>query len=79
MICGIIKEVSWSKPLEAYKSLRFLRQDQSGIEKKKTSMSHTGQPLAEVFGFLITDQTDVAKRYRSRRLCPFNNKVPKGK
>ena len=39
-------------------------------------MSHTGQPLAEVFGFLITDQTDVAKRYRSRRLCPFNNKVP---
>lgn len=39
-------------------------------------MSHSGQPLAEVFGYLITDQTDIAKRYRSRRLCPFNNKVP---
>lgn len=39
-------------------------------------MSHSGQPLAEVFGYLITDQTDIAKRYRSLRLCPFNNKVP---
>lgn len=34
------------------------------------------QPLAEVFGHLITDQTDKAIRYRSHRLCPFNNKVP---
>ena len=34
------------------------------------------QPLAEVFGHLITDQTEKAIRYRSRRLCPFNNKVP---
>lgn len=33
-------------------------------------------PLAEVFGFLTIDQSDNAKRYRSRRLCPFNNKVP---
>ncbi|WP_169239616.1 NotI family restriction endonuclease [Candidatus Roseilinea sp. NK_OTU-006] len=39
-------------------------------------MTHSGQPLAEVFGYLITDQTDIAKRYRSLRLCPFNNKVP---
>lgn len=39
-------------------------------------MSHTGQPLAEVFGYLVTDQTDTAQRYRSLRLCPFNNKVP---
>ncbi len=39
-------------------------------------MSHSGQPLAEVFGHLVTDQTDTASRYRSRRLCPFNNKVP---
>lgn len=39
-------------------------------------MTHTGQPLAEVFGHLTTDQTDRAERYRSRRLCPFNNKVP---
>ena len=34
------------------------------------------QPLAEIFGHLTTDQTNRAERYRSRRLCPFNNKVP---
>jgi hypothetical protein len=39
-------------------------------------MNKTKHPLAEVFGHLITDQTDKAIRYRSRRLCPFNNKVP---
>jgi hypothetical protein len=37
---------------------------------------NSGQPLAEVFGFLTIDQSDSAKRYRSHRLCPFNNKVP---
>lgn len=37
---------------------------------------NSGQPLAEVFGFLTTDLSDSAKRYRSHRLCPFNNKVP---
>lgn len=39
-------------------------------------MSDSKQPLVEVFGYLITDQTDQAKRYRSKRLCPFHNKVP---
>ena len=34
------------------------------------------QPLAEVFGHILTDQTPKADRYRSRRLCPFSNKVP---
>jgi len=34
------------------------------------------QPLAEVFGFLINDKTGQANRFRSKRLCPFNNKVP---
>jgi len=34
------------------------------------------QPLAEIFGHLITDHSDQANRYRSLRLCPFNNKVP---
>jgi len=34
------------------------------------------QPLAEVFGHLVTDQSAKAKRYRSQRLCPFGNKVP---
>nr|CBX29915.1 hypothetical protein N47_F16100 [uncultured Desulfobacterium sp.] len=34
------------------------------------------QPLAEVFGHLIDDQSEKAVRYRSNRLCPFNNKVP---
>ncbi|MEW5948446.1 MAG: NotI family restriction endonuclease [Thermodesulfobacteriota bacterium] len=39
-------------------------------------MPDPGQPLAEVFGHLTTDHTERAVRYRSRRLCPFNNKVP---
>ena len=33
-------------------------------------------PLAEVFGFLITDFSKDAKRFRKNKLCPFNNKVP---
>jgi len=39
-------------------------------------MANGGQPLAEVFGFLTTDHSNNAKRYRTQRLCPFNNKVP---
>jgi Restriction endonuclease NotI len=39
-------------------------------------MKDPSQPLAEVFGYLITDHSEKANRYRSRRLCPFNNKVP---
>lgn len=39
-------------------------------------MKNTKQPLAEVFGYPITDQSAEAKRYRKYRLCPFNNKVP---
>lgn len=33
-------------------------------------------PLAEVFGFQPTDKTNLATRHRTKRLCPFNNKVP---
>jgi len=33
------------------------------------------QPLAEVFGFPIRNETDRAKRYRAHKLCPFNNIV----
>ena len=39
-------------------------------------MANVRQPLAEVFGHLINDHTEKAVRYRSHRLCPFNNKVP---
>ncbi len=39
-------------------------------------MTQHKQPLAEVFGHLVDDQSPQAIRYRSRRLCPFNNKVP---
>jgi len=39
-------------------------------------MKEPSQPLAEVFGHLLHDQSDKAERYRSHRLCPFNNKVP---
>lgn len=33
-------------------------------------------PLAEVFGFPTNNQSPDALRYREKRLCPFNNKVP---
>jgi len=39
-------------------------------------MKESSQPLSEVFGYLIKDQSAKANRYRSLRLCPFNNKVP---
>ncbi len=34
------------------------------------------QPLAEVFGFPIDNLSDTANRYRTKKLCPFNNKIP---
>ena len=34
------------------------------------------QPLAEVFGFPIDNLSADAQRYRSNKLCPFNNKIP---
>ncbi|MCA3281319.1 MAG: hypothetical protein ING09_02080 [Roseomonas sp.] len=34
------------------------------------------QPLAEVFGFPIDNQSDHAERFRRHNLCPFNNKIP---
>ncbi len=33
-------------------------------------------PLGEVFGFSPITSSDIATRYRTKRLCPFNNKVP---
>ena len=39
-------------------------------------MTKAQQPLAEVFGHLPNDFSERAIRYRKRRLCPFNNKVP---
>ena len=33
-------------------------------------------PLAEVFGFPVENETAKALRYREQKLCPFNNKVP---
>ncbi|MDD5766059.1 MAG: NotI family restriction endonuclease [Candidatus Marinimicrobia bacterium] len=45
-------------------------------DKKEEDMKKGAQPLAEVFGHILSDITKDADRYRSRRLCPFNNKVP---
>lgn len=42
-------------------------------------MPHTRpqkHPLAEVFGFPPAANDAAAMRHRSKRLCPFNNKVP---
>jgi len=49
---------------------------QTDRRRGRTQMARRIQPLAEVFGHLIDDQSAKALRYRSRRLCPFNNKVP---
>jgi hypothetical protein len=46
------------------------------MNEGNSEMEYPAQPLAEVFGHLITDHSEKAERYRSRRLCPFNNKVP---
>jgi Restriction endonuclease NotI len=35
----------------------------------------TEQPLGEVFGFPISNETDRAVRYRENKLCPYNNIV----
>lgn len=34
------------------------------------------QPIAELFGFPPDSETEQAVRYRTHRLCPYNNKVP---
>ncbi|ODS23027.1 hypothetical protein AB835_11095 [Candidatus Endobugula sertula] len=39
-------------------------------------MTKVTQPLAEVFGHSPNDFSERADRYRIRKLCPFNNKVP---
>lgn len=39
-------------------------------------MKQFAQPLAEVFGHTVSNQSPQASRYRTHRLCPFNNKVP---
>ena len=39
-------------------------------------MAPRTQPLAEVFGFPIDNLSEAANRYRTKKLCPFNNKVP---
>jgi hypothetical protein len=36
---------------------------------------NTSQPLAEVFGFPIWNDSAQATRYRNQKLCPFNNNV----
>lgn len=36
---------------------------------------NSNQPLAEVFGFSIDNQSERAVRYRENKLCPFNNIV----
>ncbi|MGB8705509.1 MAG: NotI family restriction endonuclease [Gillisia sp.] len=33
-------------------------------------------PLAEIFGFPITNNDQKSERYRNKKLCPYNNKVP---
>lgn len=36
----------------------------------------TNNPLAEVFGFPISNHSERASRFRENRLCPFHNRFP---
>lgn len=33
-------------------------------------------PLAEVFGFPISNESETAQYYRENRLCPYHNRFP---
>lgn len=47
-----------------------------GVVSAKGSCILAKQPLAEVFGFPVDNQSAEAERYRANRLCPYNNRVP---
>jgi len=44
--------------------------------KKEGVLDLPKQPLAEVFGFPVDNNSPDAKRHRRSQLCPFHNKVP---
>lgn len=50
----------------------YIRNQGGSLEEKNVAF----QPLAEVFGFPITNFTAESKRLRRNKLCPFNNRVP---
>ncbi len=39
-------------------------------------MQSGNNPLAEVFGFPTDNDSSAANRHRTKKLCPFNNKIP---
>ncbi|MDR0499005.1 MAG: hypothetical protein LBH03_04640 [Holophagales bacterium] len=43
------------------------------MQKQTKPITH---PLAEVFGFPVNNFSAEAKRFRAKRLCPYNNRVP---
>lgn len=45
-------------------------------QSKESDAEMAKQPLAEVFGFPIDNRTPEAERYRGKKLCPYNNRVP---
>lgn len=66
---------SAGRPLERLNVLRYTAR----MAKRKassTSRSLQKHPLAEIFGFPPDNQSPEAERYRQKKLCPFNNKVP---
>jgi hypothetical protein len=53
--------------------LRRLHGSENQVQGQAKPSKH---PLAEVFGFPVDNFSDEAKRFRAKRLCPFNNRVP---
>jgi len=46
------------------------------VAKKPSRKCDPKQPLGEVFGYPIDNIGDEASRFRSNKLCPFNNSIP---
>ena len=42
----------------------------------KAKEMQNSSPIAEVFGFPVSNETRKAKYYRENRLCPFHNRFP---
>ena len=51
--------------------------DTKGYRFRVKILENRSQPLAEVCGYLITDDSASAKKARSERLCPYGNTVPR--
>ena len=65
-----------AKKAAAKRAASFTRRREFATISAMPNASKPKHPLAEVFGFPTADMSANANRHRTKRLCPFNNKVP---